>query len=153
MWTDERFFNVETFIDAYGNCPAEFLQGMFSMMKPIGNLVEKPLALYERADDEKFVDEYFTMEAWLNDNIPVPGEVFREFVKHLYQRNLLVKNRLPVGRHLVDLRKITCPLLNLMATKDDLVPCEQSEPLNDLVGSTDRKTLRFRPATSDWPSV
>jgi polyhydroxyalkanoate synthase len=30
-----------------------------------------------------------------------------------------------------------------MATKDDLVPCSQSEPFTDLVGSTDRKTVRF----------
>ena len=94
-------------------------------------------------DDESFVDEYFTMETWLNDNIPIPGEVFREFVKYLYQQNLLVKNQLPIGRHLVNLKKITCPILNLMATKDDLVPCAQSEPFNDLVGSSDRKTIKI----------
>ena len=40
------------------------------------------------------------METWLNDNIPVPGEVFREFVKYLYQQNLLVKNQMPVGRRI-----------------------------------------------------
>ena len=76
----------------------------------------------ERLDDERFVDEYLTMETWLNDNIAVPGEVFREFVKYLYQQNLLVKNRMPVGRHVVNLKQITCPVLNLMATRDDLVP-------------------------------
>jgi polyhydroxyalkanoate synthase len=143
MWTDERYFDADAFVDAYGNCPAEFLQGMFLMLKPIANLVEKPLALYERMDDEKFVDDYFTMEMWLNDNIAVPGEVYREFVKYLYQQNLLVKNELPVGRHVVNLKNITCPVLNLMATKDDLVPCAQSEPFNDLVGSTDRKTMKI----------
>ena len=92
--------------------------------------------------DEDFVDEYFTMETWLNDNIAVPAEVFRQFVKDLYQRNLLVKNQLRVGRRAVDLKRITCPLLNLMATKDDLVPCSQSEPLGDLVGSSDRKAIK-----------
>jgi polyhydroxyalkanoate synthase len=53
----------------------------------------------------------------LNDNIPLPGEVYREFAKYLFQQNLLTKNRMPLGRHIVDLRKITCPLLNLMARK------------------------------------
>jgi polyhydroxyalkanoate synthase len=48
-----------------------------------------------------------------------------------------------VGRHLVNLKNITCPVLNLMATKDDLVPCAQSEPFNDLVGSKDRKTMKL----------
>jgi polyhydroxyalkanoate synthase len=143
LWTDDRYFDADAFVDAYGNCPAEFLQGMFLMLKPVGNFIQKPLTLYERAEDEKFVDEYFTMETWLNDNIPVPGEVYRQFVKDLYQKNLLIKNQLPVGPHVVNLKRITCPVLNLMATKDDLVPCSQSEPFNDLVGSTDRKTMKI----------
>jgi len=134
---------VDRFVEAYGNCPAEFLQAGFLLLKPIANLIEKPLGLFERADDDRFVDEYFTMETWINDNIPVPGEVFREFIKYLYQRNLLVKNQMPVGRHLVNLQRITCPVLNILASKDDLVPPSQSEPFNDLVGSTDRKVLRL----------
>ncbi|HWF19980.1 MAG TPA: class III poly(R)-hydroxyalkanoic acid synthase subunit PhaC, partial [Verrucomicrobiae bacterium] len=59
----------------------------------------------------------------------------------LYQKNLLVKNQMPVGKHTVDLRKITCPVLNIMAQNDDLVPCTQSAPFNDLVGSRDRKSI------------
>jgi len=143
LWADESVFDVDAFVDAYGNCPADFLQASFLLLKPVGNLVEKPLGLFERIDDDRFLEEYFTMEAWLNDNIAVPGEVFREFVKYLYQRNLLVKNQMPVGRHIVNLKRITCPVLNLMATKDDLVPCAQSEPFNDLVGSHDRKTIKL----------
>ena len=71
----------------------------------------------------------------------MPGEVYREFAKYLFQQNLLTKNRMPLGRHIVDLRKITCPLLNLMARNDDLVPCAQTEPLNDLVSSTDKEKI------------
>ena len=48
-------------------------------------------------DDDKFVEEFLTMENWINDNVSVPGEVFRDFVKHLYQQNLLVQNRMQVG--------------------------------------------------------
>jgi polyhydroxyalkanoate synthase len=80
---------------------------------------------------------------WLNDNIPVPGEVYRKFVKDLYQQNLLVKNQFWLGNRLVDLRKITCPVLNLMAKNDDLVPPSQSLPFNDLIGSEDRKAIVF----------
>ena len=83
------------------------------------------------------------METWLNDNIPVAGEVYREFVKYLYQQNRLVKGEMPVGRHTVNLRKIECPVLNLMAVKDDLVPCSQSLGFNDLVGSKDRQAIQF----------
>lgn len=142
-WADPDYFDVDAFVDAFGNCPAEFLQSTFQMMNPVANFLQKPITLLERIEDEAFVDEFFTMETWLNDNVSVPGELYREFVKYLYQRNLLVKNRMPVGRHTVNLKNITCPVLNLMATKDDLVPCSQSEPFNDLVGSTDRKTMKL----------
>ena len=73
----------------------------------------------------------------------MPGEVFRDFVKHLYQQNLLVKNRMQVGRQVVDLRRITCPVLNLLATQDTLVPPSQSTPFTELVGSEDTKTIEL----------
>jgi poly(3-hydroxyalkanoate) synthetase len=111
------------------------------MLKPIANLIEKPINLMENIHRDEFVEDYLYMETWLNDNIPLPGEVYREFAKYLFQQNLLTKNRMPLGRHIVDLRKITCPLLNLMARNDDLVPCSQSEPLNDLVSSTDKEKI------------
>jgi polyhydroxyalkanoate synthase len=138
-----EYFDVDKFVDAYGNCPAEFLQGSFLLLKPVQNLLEKPINLLERLDDEAFVDDYLTMEMWLNDNIPVPGEVFRQFVKLLYQQNLLTQNRMPVGQRIVNLRDITCPILNIVGRNDDLVPCTQSLPFNDLVGSTDRKSIVF----------
>jgi polyhydroxyalkanoate synthase len=143
VWTDPRAFDVDAFVEAYGNCPAEFLQASFLMLKPVANLIEKPIALLEHVDDDKFVDEYLTMETWLNDNISIPGEVYREFVKYLYQRNLLTKGQLRIGRRRVDLGRITCPVLNIMASKDDLVPCAQSEPFNDLVGSKDKQVMKL----------
>jgi polyhydroxyalkanoate synthase len=141
IWTRPEYFDVDKFVDTFGNCPAEFLQSTFLLLKPVQNLIEKQINLYENADDDEFLDDFLTMETWLNDNIPVAGEVYRQFVKYLYQKNLLVQNRMPVGKHIVDLRKITCPVLNLMARNDDLVPCAQSTPFNDLVSSKDRKTI------------
>ena len=57
---------------------------------------------------------------------------------------------LTVGRRTVDLKRITCPVLNLMAEHDDLVPPAQSQPFNDLVGSQDRETIKVAPAILDW---
>jgi polyhydroxyalkanoate synthase len=143
LWTDERYYDVDKFVDVMGNCPAEFLQASFQMLKPVQNLIQKPINFLERLEDPKFVEDFFAMEMWLNDNIPVPGEVYRKFVKDLYQHNLLAKGRFRLGGRVVDLRRITCPILNLMAKNDDLVPCSQSLPFNDLVGSEDRKAIVF----------
>ncbi|HYG35905.1 MAG TPA: class III poly(R)-hydroxyalkanoic acid synthase subunit PhaC [Clostridia bacterium] len=141
VWSQAEHFDVDKFVDAFGNCPAEFLQACFLMMRPVGNFIEKPLNFYEHLHQEKFLEDFLTTETWLQDNIPVPGEVYRQFVKYLYQKNLLVQNRMPVGKHIVNLQQITCPVLNIMASRDDLVPCSQGQPFNDLVGSRDRRTL------------
>jgi polyhydroxyalkanoate synthase len=141
LWSDAENFDVDAFVDANGNCPAEYLQVCFTLLKPVRNLVAKPIGIWERLDDKKHVEEFLTMETWLNDNVPVAGEVYREFVKYLYQQNLLVQNRLKVGRRTVNLKHITCPVLNLMADYDDLVPVAQSAPFCDLVASTDCESI------------
>lgn len=143
LWGDAKYFDVDKFVDTLGNCPAEFLQASFLMLKPIGNLIEKPVSLFEKIEDENFVDDYMHMETWLNDNIPVPGEAYREFIKFLYQQNLLVRGQMPIGKHIVNLQHITCPVLNLMASKDDLVPAASSQPFTELIGSKDKKMIVF----------
>ena len=143
VWTDEKNFDVDKVIDTFGNAPPGWLQGSFAMLKPVTNMIEKYIGFYDRMTDEKFLEEFFAMETWANDNIPVAGETFRQFVKDLYQKNLLAKGEFRLGDKRIDLANITCPILNLTATKDHLVPCGQSLPFNDLVGSQDRKTINF----------
>ena len=142
-WGDKSYFNVDKFVEAYGNAPVEFLQSVFLFMKPIENLVTKYVTFYEKLDDKKLVENFLAMEKWLNDNIPVPGEVFREFIKYCYQENLLVQNKLKIKGRLVDLKKIECPVLNLIAEKDHLVPPATSIILEDLISSKDKETIVF----------
>ncbi len=144
IWTDPEYFDVDSFIHAFGNCPPEFLQASFLMLKPIQNLIEKPINFWEQIDNDKYVDDFLSMETWLNDNIPVPGKIYSQFVKCLYQHNMLTENKMRVGKRLVELKNITCPVLNLMAQFDDLVPCGQSAPFNDLIGSSDRQSMMIK---------
>ena len=106
VWTRPEYFDVDKFVDAFGNCPPEFLQAGFLLLRPVGNLLEKPINLYEHLHEEKFIDDFLTTETWLQDNIPVPGEVYREFVKYLYQKNLLAQNRMRWASAL-----LTCAIL------------------------------------------
>lgn len=142
LWSDPKYFDVDALIDAFGNCPAPLLQHSFQMMKPVANYFSKYVTFYEKMDDDNFVENFFAMEKWSNDNIPVAGETFREFVKCFYQGNQLVKGeyRMRVGEAPVDLKKIVCPLMLLMASADHLVPPVQSEGIVKHVGSKDVKT-------------
>jgi polyhydroxyalkanoate synthase len=137
FWSNPDYFDVDALVDAFGNVPATFLQASFQMMKPVQNYYSKYVTFFDKMDDDKFIENYFAMEKWTGDNIPVSGETFREFVTKLYQRNELVKGEFKLGDELVDLRKITCPVQILMASADHLVPPSQSEGLRPRVGSDD----------------
>ena len=141
VWTDPARFDVDAFIDAQGNCPAWFLQSCFTNMNPVQNLVGKNLGFWEQMDDDKSVANYFAMERWINDNIPVAGATFREFVKYLYQENRLARGELRLGAARVDLRRITCPLLLLTAKGDHLVAPASTERIRPLVGSKEIRSM------------
>lgn len=143
VWTDEKYFDIDRVIEVYGNMPPEWLQASFLFLKPVQNLIEKYFTFFEKMEDEKFLEDFFAMETWLNDNIPVAGETFRQFVKDCFQKNLLIKGEFEVGNERVDLGRIRCPILNLTAQNDHLVPCGQSLPFNDAVSSSDRKIFNF----------
>ena len=102
-WTDQHLFDVDAFIDLHRNCPAWFLQSCFLNMRPIQNYFERSLALYEQMDDLQALSYYFAMERWINDNVPVAGETFRQFVKQWYQRNELVRGEFHLRGQPVDL--------------------------------------------------
>jgi len=139
LWNDKKNFDVDKFVQAHGNIPAEYLQTCFLMMKPVQNFISKYINFYENIEDDKFVENFVAMEKWLGDNIALAGEVFREFVKYFYQQNLLIKNKLRISGKTISLKKIKCPVLNLIAQHDHLVPPASSTILNKLISSKDYK--------------
>ncbi|PWT80962.1 MAG: class III poly(R)-hydroxyalkanoic acid synthase subunit PhaC [Acidobacteria bacterium] len=140
-WTEQRYFDVDALIDTYGNCPAWFLQSCFLYMKPIQNLFEKYIAFYEQMDDSQMISNYFAMERWVNDNVPVAGETFRVFVKNLYQANELVLGGFRIDGKRADLAQITCPLLLLTAKNDHLVSPRSTEGIRPHVKSQEIKSM------------
>lgn len=136
-WADARHFDADGFIETHGNCPAWFLQTCFLAMNPIQNLFEKNAVLYEQMTDLRRVSNHFALEHWVNDNVPIAGETFREFVKRLYQRNELIRGNFLLGSRTVDLTRLICPLLLLTATHDHLVPPGSTTNLKAHVGSSD----------------
>jgi poly[(R)-3-hydroxyalkanoate] polymerase subunit PhaC len=167
LWTREQHFDVDRLIDTYGNCPGSLLQASFKLMKPVQNFIEKNLGFFENMTDEHFVENFYAMERWGQDNIPVAGETFREFVKCFYQRNQLVKGEYRINDTPVKLDKIACPLLLLAAAFDHLVLPASTLGLAPHVRSKDLKQMtinaghvglavsskahkQFWPEVADW---
>jgi polyhydroxyalkanoate synthase subunit PhaC len=164
LWADKQYFNVEKLVDAMGNIPPWFLQSAFTLMKPMQNTVDKYVKFYENIENKQFVDDFLTMEYWLNDNIPLSGQVYKQFVKDCFHENLLIKNEMMIGSERVDLKQIKCPVLSIIAEQDHLVPPSMSLPINEAVSSTEKEVISFpsghiglsvsgKAMKNLWPSV
>ena len=140
LWTDKAYFNVDRLVDVLGNIPPELMQSAFQMLRPTGQ-ISKMVSFFDRMHDQDFVDLFLAMEQWVNDNVPFPGEAFRKYVKDCYQENLLVRGKLRIDHQVVDLKKITCALLVIVAEKDHICPPASGAVLLDLAGSRDKELI------------
>ena len=55
--------------------------------------------------------------------------------------NKLVKGELSLGGRRVDLTRVTCPALHIMAQHDHIAPIGATQPLTSLLGSEDREDV------------
>lgn len=141
-WSKDMDF--DKLVEGYnGLIPGEFLNEGFAQLKPMMKL-QKHQAMVNMLDSPDKLENFLRMEKWINDSPNQAGECFRQFMKDLYQKNLLVKNELVVGGKKVSLKNITCPVLNVYATEDHLVPPAASKPLCEQVGSKDTETISFK---------
>ena len=136
--------DVDKMVDTIGNMPPEFMYYCFSVLKPFEQGIEKYVNFFKNIDNKRFVDSFLRVEKWLSDTPPIPGELFKQWIKDIYQDNLLIQNKMFINNSLVDLKKIDMPIFTQVAVGDHLVSPECSMPLHYAVGSED-KTLRMYP--------
>ena len=138
-----KHMDVDKIINSTGNLPPEILRSCFAALKPYKQGVNKYFTLMEHIDNKNFVENFLRIEKWLDDIPAIAGEASRQWIKDIYQNNLLAKNEMRLGNKLVELSRINIPLLNIVADEDHLVSPECSIPLNDLVSSTDNRLMKF----------
>jgi polyhydroxyalkanoate synthase subunit PhaC len=141
-WSKDMDF--DKIVEGYnGLIPGEFLNEGFAQLKPMMKL-QKQQSMVSVLDDKDKLQNFLRMEKWIADSPAQAGECFRQFMKDLYQKNQLVKDELVVGGKKIKLKNITCPVLNIYATEDHLVPPAATKDLVNYVGSTDKDTISFK---------
>jgi polyhydroxyalkanoate synthase len=138
-----RKLDVDRIVDALGNVPGELLNAAFIALMPLRLTARKYAGLADIADDPAALENFLRMERWIHDSPDQAGTAFREFVRGFFQENRLVRGGLEVGGRPVDPRAIACPILNVYATQDHLVPPSASRPLERLTGSRDYDSFEF----------
>ena len=138
-----RKLDVERMAEALGNIPGELLNVAFLSLMPFRLTLGKAAGLAELGGDREALANFLRMERWIADSPDQAGRAFAEFVRWFFQQNRLVRGGLEIGGRAVDLDTIRCPVLNITARQDHLVPPSASRVLRDLVGGAEVTDFEF----------
>ncbi len=118
-----RGIDFEQLIHATGNIAGQGLASVFAALKPfaLGPQRYGALPALAEADDEA-LETFMRMERWMYDGPDLAGQAFAEFAAEIYQRNTLARGELLLDGKQVDLAAIHCPVFNVWAEHDHLVP-------------------------------
>ncbi len=138
-----RRVDVDRMVEVLGNVPGELLNAAFMALMPLRLTAQKYAGLADIAEDRDALSNFLRMERWIHDSPDQAGTAFREFVREFFRENRLVRGGLEIGGRPVDPGAIRCPVLNVYATQDHLVPPSASRPLAALTGSRDYRAFEF----------
>lgn len=131
----------EHLVDETGNVPAASVRASFSLLTPTADLATIA-GFFEKLHDSRFVNNYQAMTSWTRDHVPFPGGVLRQTLDMLQTQNAIVNGTLVLAGEPVDLADIKMPFLNVVGTRDHIVPVAAAEGLANMVGSKDRSEMR-----------
>lgn len=125
-----------------GNVSGEFLNLIYLALMPFRLTQQKYVNLLQMQGDRAQLENFMRMEKWIFDSPDQPARAFREFIQWFFQENRLVRGELALGSKPVLLKNIMCPVLNIFAANDHLVPPSASVPLGAHIGSEDYESLQ-----------
>ncbi|MET0046463.1 MAG: class III poly(R)-hydroxyalkanoic acid synthase subunit PhaC [Sedimenticola sp.] len=138
-----QHMDVDLLVDTLGNVPGELLNWTFLSLKPFSLTGQKYVNMVDVMDDEEKLKNFLRMEKWIFDSPDQAGETFRQFIKDFYQQNGLLNGTVKLGERLVELKNISCPVLNIFAEQDHLVPPDASRALKGQTASKDYTEISF----------
>ena len=138
-----RAVDVDRMVEALGNIPGELLNATFQSLMPLRLTIQKYAEVADLVDAPAALANFLRMEEWIVDSPDQAGIAFAQFIRWFFKENRLVRGGLEIGGQRVALQNIVCPVLNIYATQDHLVPRSASLPLAGLVGSRDCTDFEF----------
>jgi len=132
-----RQLDVDALTDLIGNVSGLWLTNFFISLRPFELVGKKYLRFIDNIENQEWIERFLRVEKWLYDAPDQTGASFTELIKDFYQQNKLIKGEIHVDGKRVDLKKLTIPVLNVMASEDEIVPVSATKELNKYIGSTD----------------
>ena len=168
-WADPRWFDIDRIVDSLGNIPAEAILLSLEMLRPLDRLMGY-VRLWDNLWDANYVYNWRVRNRWVNDQIPFPGECYRQVIKELVRENKLMKGTMTLDGRSINLSQSNMSVLHVMAEYDHIAPYRASQPLTSLIESDDKEDLalkgghvslisgknailRLWPAVNEWLSL
>jgi polyhydroxyalkanoate synthase len=168
-WADRRWFDVDRVVDTFGNIPAEVVLRSLEMLRPLDRMLGY-VRLWDNAWDPDFVYNWRLRYKWVQDQIPFPGETYRQLIKDLFWENKLINGELIMEGRRLSPGCVNASVFNIMAQFDHIAPYESTSPLTSAIGSLDKQDLvvrgghvslisganailRLWPSVNEWLSV
>lgn len=153
FWRGEGFLNswignlskddVDLVIDTHGMLPGEMTGAVFSSLTPIASMTKYNIGLAKMEGNEPMMLNFLRMEKWIADRPDHPGEAARQWLNDLYRENLLVKGEFELCGEKLDLKNITCPVLNIYAEQDHIIPVSCSKALGKFLPKKNYDEIGF----------
>jgi polyhydroxyalkanoate synthase len=132
----EGGLDVEDFLDDTGNVPPDVMLNGIRSFAITGDL-SSYANLFLNLDDPQYVAAHEALVGWAQDHIPFPGATMRQTVDWFMRDTCLARGEIPLAGHDVDLRDITCPVLNVVGDADHLITLPSNAPIVDVLSDVD----------------
>ncbi|BAU56928.1 polyhydroxyalkanoic acid synthase [Halorhodospira halochloris] len=135
--------DFERIINTLGNVSAHWLNAVFIALKPYRLLGQRYLDFPEIADNPQAVEDFVRLERWMYDSPNQPARALAQFATDFYQRNALTQGTLRLCGKTIELDKVSCPILNIYAEHDHLVPPAAAQALGKHIASANYQEICF----------
>jgi polyhydroxyalkanoate synthase len=140
-FADARWFDSGS-IAAAGNVDPALLLSGFLALRP-SQLLSDAAVLWSARHNNATVDERVgaAITRWAYDGVPFAARAYSDYISGLYQRNELYNGSHVVGGTRVQLERVTCPILSIIAQRDVIAPAPACLALEHRVSSRDTTRL------------
>jgi len=108
-------------IETTGTLPTDVIQALFASLDP--TLVMRKFSKFHTLKTRSAAArDFVALEDWLNDGVPLAGDVARTCLFDWYRDNLPASGGWQVGGKTVSAARLNIPLLNIVPARDRIVP-------------------------------
>ena len=131
--TARELLPLDSLVDGLGLMPAKLIRHTFLGVKPYFEILRWKMFVENLGDDDAMA-RFAAIDTWANDNVDVPAEVFRSFIRQVFHDDAFLAGTVQLDGEPVDVARIDCPVLNIAGSSDWIVPPDSAKALGALVG-------------------